>query len=134
MKKEYPSVSVVCVFNLEGIVLVKNNKKQDPVWKIPGGKGKNGEFKEQTASRELWKETGLVVDGADLNQCYSEDRRTHDFLGWYANCPKLRVQDLNSCLAREVKIFTIDEVKKLIKNRQFLQSHIKCLGAAIKAR
>ena len=60
---ESPFAVVVMVLAPQGrTVLVRDNAKQRPYWKMPGGKGEPGETIKMAAARELKEETGIDAD------------------------------------------------------------------------
>ena len=50
------------------LLLVKRHPSKDHgmTWGVPAGKLEQGETKEQTATRELYEETGIIIDETDL--------------------------------------------------------------------
>ncbi|GAB3269878.1 NUDIX domain-containing protein [Sinomonas notoginsengisoli] len=58
-------VSAVCVFAPDGRLLTVR-KRGTGMFMHPGGKPEAGESPAETASRELFEETGIVVPSADL--------------------------------------------------------------------
>lgn len=59
--------SVVLVLSPEGIPCVRDWRKRDPLWKLPGGSSEGEETAAQCASRELKEETGICVAPEDLH-------------------------------------------------------------------
>ncbi len=51
--------------------LLLQRRTDDQLWGIPGGSMELGESTEETARREVWEETGLVVSGLQLFAVFS---------------------------------------------------------------
>lgn len=70
--------SLVFVLGPEGkTVLVFDNGKKNPKWKLPGGKNQLNESPEETAVRELCEETGIKVPVSDLILLKEVDKSQH---------------------------------------------------------
>ncbi|GGL46576.1 NUDIX hydrolase [Sporolactobacillus putidus] len=54
-----------------GRILLQKRSSPDGVWGIPGGLMELGESAEETAKREVFEETGLVIDQLRLVNVYS---------------------------------------------------------------
>lgn len=62
-----PRVRVSAIVRWRGrILLCKHAKLQGDVWLLPGGGVKSGESLLRALRRELWEETGLFPEGAEL--------------------------------------------------------------------
>lgn len=69
----------VMVIAPEGLVLVMDPSKPDPLWKFPGGHSAGSESPDETAGRELEEETGISLNPYEFQLLYGEDRGDHDF-------------------------------------------------------
>ena len=73
------------------VVLVLDPKKPYPqYWKFPGGGKKRYETSDQTATRELEEETGLVVDAHDLFPIGHVIKKNHTLFLFYATVRDLK--------------------------------------------
>jgi 8-oxo-dGTP pyrophosphatase MutT (NUDIX family) len=75
MKTENHSLRVL-------LQLRKNTGLHDGKFGFPGGKCKDNESSLKAALRELYEETGLVVDGGALQRLYRCGGRDHDGTEW----------------------------------------------------
>lgn len=69
----------VMVIVPEGLVLVMDPSKPDPLWKFPGGHSAGSESPDETAARELQEETGISLSPFELQLLRGENREDHDF-------------------------------------------------------
>ena len=101
----------ILVESADGLPLIRDPKKPAPVyWKIPGGRGEEGESEEETAVRELEEEVGLKVVPTNLRMIHREDRGSHVFVLFGT-----QVRDLSELKKRgdegeEIAIFTLPEI------------------------
>jgi 8-oxo-dGTP pyrophosphatase MutT (NUDIX family) len=58
--------AVALVFDASGRLLMVERKKQPGMWGAPGGKVEPNEHPDDAAVRELYEETGVIVDRLDL--------------------------------------------------------------------
>ncbi|WP_377892054.1 NUDIX hydrolase [Alkalihalobacillus sp. R86527] len=63
--------SVVIICNKEGSLLLQQRNEKKERWGLPGGLMEPGESTEETAIREAFEETGLIVESLTLFQMYS---------------------------------------------------------------
>lgn len=64
---ETPRVRVSAILRWRGrILLLRHEKGDDEVWLLPGGGVRTGESLVRALQRELWEETGLFPEGADV--------------------------------------------------------------------
>ncbi|MCQ2010033.1 MAG: NUDIX domain-containing protein [Sporolactobacillus sp.] len=63
--------AVAIIHDHRGAVLLQKRKYPEGSWGLPGGLMELGETAEETASREIREETGLMVHGLHLFQVYS---------------------------------------------------------------
>jgi len=68
--------ALIC--NAAGDLLLQR-RIDDQLWGIPGGSMELGESAEETARREVWEETGLVVDELLLFAVFSGAEMEHTF-------------------------------------------------------
>ncbi|HIF43698.1 MAG TPA: NUDIX domain-containing protein [Dehalococcoidia bacterium] len=69
-----PKVAVLCIVPRDGQVLMMRRATDlgYGLWGLPGGYVDRGEVVEKAAAREVWEETGLVVETGDLIGLFSE--------------------------------------------------------------
>lgn len=72
----YAGVLIVNTQNKK-VPVVWDPYKDNPRWKLPGGKKEPGETPEMTALREIRQETGLVLRESDLMLVHEEDKWNH---------------------------------------------------------
>jgi len=70
-----PKIAVICIVAREGrVLMIKRGTEQGyGLWGLPGGYVDRGEVVEKAAAREVWEETGLEVETAELIGLFSED-------------------------------------------------------------
>ena len=73
-KTKLPEAVTVAVIGCEGILQVLNPKRDDAVWKFPGGKVEFNETPEVAAVRETFEETGVRIKETDLVFLDEEER------------------------------------------------------------
>jgi ADP-ribose pyrophosphatase YjhB (NUDIX family) len=62
-----PRIRVSAILRWQGrILLIRHEKAEGEVWLLPGGGVRVGESLVAALQRELWEETGLFPDGADV--------------------------------------------------------------------
>jgi ADP-ribose pyrophosphatase YjhB (NUDIX family) len=62
-----PRIRVSAILRWRGrILLARHDRAGDAVWLLPGGGVKSGESLVRALQRELWEETGLFSDGAEV--------------------------------------------------------------------
>jgi ADP-ribose pyrophosphatase YjhB (NUDIX family) len=62
-----PRIRVSAILRWRGrILLLSHEKGEDEVWLLPGGGVRIGESLIRALRRELWEETGLVPEGAEV--------------------------------------------------------------------
>lgn len=79
----------VMVITPEGLVLVMDPSKPDPLWKFPGGHSAGSESPYETAARELEEETGISLSPFEFQLLRGESRGNHDFFFFSVILPKL---------------------------------------------
>lgn len=120
-------------FPSEGVMIVVTNKKneicmikspryptQTLEWEIPGGLMDEEEKPEETAEREVWEETGYKIK--NMRTVYSchplnsfSDKRVHTI---FAELASEEQSDFDINEVSEVRWFTDEEVKKMIRNQE----------------
>jgi ADP-ribose pyrophosphatase YjhB (NUDIX family) len=62
-----PRIRVSAILRWRGrILLARHDRAGDAVWLLPGGGVQSGESLVRALQRELWEETGLFPEGADV--------------------------------------------------------------------
>ncbi len=101
----------VLIMNPAGIPLIRDPKKPAPVyWKLPGGRGTNGETPEMTAVREIEEEIGLTLTEDDLFVIHEEDRGSHTLVLFKAQVPSVEGLRKEGNEGEEVKLFPAKEI------------------------
>ena len=62
-----PRIRVSAILRWRGrVLLLRHEKRGNEVWLLPGGGVQGGESLVHALRRELWEETGLFPEGAEL--------------------------------------------------------------------
>ena len=91
-------------------------------WKFPSGHKEAGECPEQTASRELFEETGIAVSPTNLKFAVCEYRKTHWFYLFTAEIYDPRGYKLKGNDGEKNSIFSPKEILNL---RNVNYSHLR---------
>lgn len=96
-------------------VLIKNKKKPIPnFWKCAGGRSEANETPTETAQRELWEETGLLIPIGNLKLVEMTPKTNHDFYffeAWTDNFNGLKKMGDEGEM---VAIFDEDEIEGMV--------------------
>lgn len=100
------------------------------MWKLPGGTKEGYESPETTALREVREETGIGIQ-RPKSPLVQEDvafPEPHLFLVYGAEAPGLSERDIKKGTDVEaVALFTVKQVRKLIKKEKLLPRHARAL-------
>lgn len=131
----YYLVVIVFIQNSKGEFLIqKRSIQKDGKYASTGGHPKSGESSIQGMCTEIQEELGLTVDEKDLELIYSgrEDTK-HVFFDIYYLKKDFPIEDLT--LQKEevefVEWYTIAQIKQLINDGLFLESHAEELDRMI---
>src|ERR1044071_7114555 len=75
-----PSVTAL-VFDAQRRVLLVRPSRRENVWVAPGGAGEPDEQPQDAVGREVWEETGLLVEPTELRGVFGGA----EYRVWYAN-------------------------------------------------
>ncbi len=67
-----PKSATVLLLSPDGRILGVSRGEDTTDWGMPGGWIEPGETPREAAARELWEETGILVDPQDLNPVYEQ--------------------------------------------------------------
>lgn len=120
MPRELPTrefSSALYILSPDGIPLVRDPNPANgmaPRWKLPGGRGEDGELPQETAIRETDEETGVQVSVSQMKGKYvKQDRTTHDFYIFAAELDELpRLKDMGD-EGEEVRAFMPHQIPDL---------------------
>jgi len=70
-EKIFLNVAIVVIFDDTGKVLLQKRSQNENLWGFPGGVMELGESAAETALREIWEETGLIVEVDSLLGVYT---------------------------------------------------------------
>jgi 8-oxo-dGTP pyrophosphatase MutT (NUDIX family) len=135
---EYPAW--VCAFALtkeNKVVMIKQYRHGIEKVSIepPGGVVDKGEDPETAVRRELLEETGYQFESFEfLGKISANPSTTNNYLYMFLakGGEKIAEQKLDESEDVEVVIYTIDEVKQLLKENKIVQSlHVSCLFYAL---
>ena len=135
---EYPTWSTVFALTKDNkAVFVKQYRHGLGVVSIetPGGVVDQGETPEQAVKRELIEETGYEFESLEyLGKISANPATTNNYMHMYLakGGEKIAEQSLDETEDVEVVLYTLDEVKQLLKNNQIVQSlHVTCMFYAL---
>lgn len=106
----------------QGIVLIRDKRKINPLWKFAGGKkqlvkpfGKKrrGEAPLECFIRESWEETGLRIKKREVEYVLTQDEGTHNKHFFLSRLSAFQKPKPLSNEYEETKIFTIQDLKWL---------------------
>jgi ADP-ribose pyrophosphatase len=135
---EYPTWSTVFALTKDNkAVFVKQYRHGLGVVSIetPGGVVDQGETPEEAVKRELIEETGYEFESLEyLGKISANPATTNNYMHMYLakGGEKIAEQSLDETEDVEVVLYTLDEVKQLLKNNQIVQSlHVTCMFYAL---
>jgi len=135
-KGEYHLVCSLWIVNPDGKVLIQKRsltKKINPgMWNITGGAASAGESSEEACLREVAEEIGLKLYPQDITflcRTFNDDDCIFDD---YITITNFDIFDINEAVLQpeevsEIKWVTLDEIKALYSDGQFMFSDIKQL-------
>jgi 8-oxo-dGTP diphosphatase len=124
MRREFPELPLVGVGTIivEGDCVLLVKRAHPPIqgqWSIPGGVLEVGEMIRESAIREAWEETGLIVEPGQLLGVYDrilrdpEKRVQYHYVLIDYLCRRLGGELLAASDAAEVRWFTRDQLPAL---------------------
>lgn len=135
---EYPTWATVFAVTKDGkAVFVKQYRHGLGVVSIetPGGVVDDGEDVDAAVKRELLEETGYEFESFEkLGKISANPATTNNYMHMYlaTGGKKVAGQSLDETEDVEVVLYTIDEVKELIRNNEIVQSlHMTCIFYAL---
>lgn len=135
---EYPTWVTALAITKEGkVVMVQQYRHgiEEVCIETPGGVVDAGEEPETAIKRELLEETGYAFDTFEcLGKVCANPSTGNNYLYMYLATGGVKVaeQNLDETEDVEVKFFTIEEVKNLIKENKIVQAlHTSCIFYAL---
>ena len=135
---EYPTwVSAFALTKDNKVVMIKQYRHgiEEITTEVPGGVVDQGEDSETAIRRELMEETGYEFESLEfLGKVCANPSTGDNYLHMYLarGGEKVADQKLDETEDVEVVIYTIDEVKKLLRENKILQSlHVSCIFYAL---
>ncbi len=123
------SAAVILVDTPEGIILVKDPSKSMPhLWKMPGGKSKEGETFLECAVRELFEKTGLVICPESLQLVAKNRRKKHTHYVFKCTLSMVPILRKPRIHGEKIKIIPIESLKMHLVEESILFSHAKILN------
>lgn len=121
------------IFDIEGRILLVKHSYGKNNWDLPGGKAEENESAQETASREVFEETGLNVEVGELTGIYYDpvfDMHHFVFISHNANnqIPVPSSPEILECrycsiadLPKPISDFTYNRIKDALnENKQHL--------------
>jgi ADP-ribose pyrophosphatase len=135
---EYPTwASAFALTKDNKVVMIKQYRHgiEDVTIEIPGGVVDKGEASADAVRRELLEETGYRFDSVEyMGKICANPSTGNNYLHMYIAIggEKVAEQKLDETEDVEVVIYTIDEVKQLLKENKIVQSlHATCIFYAL---
>jgi len=135
---EYPTwVSVFALTKDNKVVLIKQYRHGLGVVSIetPGGVVDKGETPEEAIKREIKEETGYVFESyQNLGKICANPATSNNYMHMFlaTGGEKVAEQSLDETEDVEVVLYSIEEVKQLVKSNQIVQSlHVNCILYAL---
>jgi len=105
--------------------MIMNPKKGPELyWKFPGGRSEEGETPEETAIREVYEETGLIIKIDQIALLFKKDRNNHTFYFFIARTYSLSTLLKQGETGEYVRLFNEEEI---LSRQKFFPSHRKLL-------
>lgn len=118
--------------NHEGKILMiqEKNKPAPRLWKLVGGTMENGETLRDTACREVFEETGILIHLVSDDDIFYEaelkgSSGCYNFVvlkGRYYSGEVRSGKEIET-----ISFFTPSQIKEMIKNRQIVKNHAEAL-------
>ena len=135
---EYPTwATVFAVTKDQKAIFVKQYRHGLGVVSIetPGGVVDDGEAPDKAVTRELYEETGYKFESLDyLGKICANPATTNNYMHMYlaTGGEKAGEQSLDETEDVEVVLYTIDEVKELMRKNEIVQAlHMTCIFYAL---
>jgi len=136
--QEYPTwVSAFALTKDNKVVLIKQYRHgiEEITTEVPGGVVDNNEEPQVAIARELMEETGYAFESFEfLGKVCANPSTGNNYMHMFLakGGQKVAEQELDETEDVEVVIYTIDEVKQLLKENKVLQSlHVSCIFYAL---
>ncbi len=136
--QEYPEwVNAFALTKDNMVVMVKQYRHgiEEIGIELPGGAAEKGETAEEAMRREIKEETGYIFGSYEyLGKICANPSTTNNFMHMFLakDGEKVAEPQLDKLEDLEVVIYSIDEVKKLLKENKIMQSlHANCIFYAL---
>jgi 8-oxo-dGTP pyrophosphatase MutT (NUDIX family) len=136
--QEYPDwVNAFALTKDNKVVMVKQYRHgiEEIGIELPGGVAEDGESMEEAVRRELQEETGYEFNSYEyLGKICANPSTTNNFMHMFLARDGKRIGDpqLDDLEDLEVVLYSIEEVKKLVKENKIMQSlHVNCIFYAL---
>ena len=135
---EYPDwANAFCLTKDGKVVMVRQYRHGlgEEGIELPGGVVEEGESMEEGVKRELLEETGYRFDKIEyLGNISANPSTTNNLMHMFlaTGGEKVAEQSLDEAEEVEVVYYTIDEIKRLLKEHRIMQSlHVNCIFYAL---
>jgi len=124
-KGRYYITVVIFIQNREGNFLIqKRVAKKDGKWATTGGHPVSGESSKQGIITEIKEELGISVNNENI-QLFKTKKTEDDFVDLYYLKEDIDISsvELQEEEVEQAKWASIDEINKMIRNKEFSESH-----------